>query len=64
MALWSCLEAAGEGAQVVLVVGLDGGGPVFEAVAMQTGEDLGAPGGVAGKGRLGAGSIPSPGPEL
>ena len=36
--------------QVGLVVGLDGGDPVIEAVAVQAGEDLGELGDVAGEG--------------
>ena len=43
------LEAAGEGVQVGLVVGLDGGDPVVEAVAVQAGEDLGELGDVPGE---------------
>jgi hypothetical protein len=36
--------------QVGLVVGLDGGDPVVEPVAVQAGEDLGERGDVAGQG--------------
>ena len=43
-------EATGEGVQVGLVVGLDGGDPVVEAVAVQAGEDLGELGDVPGEG--------------
>jgi hypothetical protein len=41
-------DAGGEGVQVGLVVGVGGGEPVVEAVAVQAGEDLGEPGDVAG----------------
>jgi hypothetical protein len=44
------LEAAGEGVQVGLVVGVDGFDPCVEAVAVQAGEDLGELGDVAGEG--------------
>ena len=42
-------EAVGEGVQVGLVVGLDGGDPVIEAIAVQAGEDLGEFGDVPGE---------------
>ena len=42
-------DAAGEGVQVGLVVGFDGGDPVVEAVAVQAGEDLGELGDVPGE---------------
>ena len=42
-------DAAGEGVQVGLIVSLDGGDPVIEAVAVQAGEDLGELGDVAGE---------------
>jgi hypothetical protein len=44
------VDAAGEGVQVGLVVGLDCGDPVVEAAAVQAGEDLGELGDVAGQG--------------
>jgi len=43
------LEAVGEGVQVGLVVGLDGGDPVVKAVAVQASEDLGELGDVPGE---------------
>jgi hypothetical protein len=43
-------DAVGEGVQVGLVVGLDGGDPVVEAVAVQAGEDLCELGDVPGEG--------------
>ena len=42
-------EAAGEGVQVGLVVGFNGGDPVIEAITVQAGEDLSELGDVAGE---------------
>ena len=54
-------DAAGEGVQVGLVVGFDGGDPVVEAVAVPAGEDLGELGDVAGKGVQVRAAFPGPG---
>ena len=43
-------DAADEGVQVRLVIGLDGGDPVIEPVSVEAGEDLGELGDVAGEG--------------
>ena len=43
-------DAAGEGVQVGLVIGFDGGEPGVETVAVQAGEDLGELGDVGGEG--------------
>jgi hypothetical protein len=43
-------EAGGEGLQVGLVIGVDGGDPRIEPVAVATGKHLGEPGDMAGEG--------------
>jgi hypothetical protein len=52
-------EPGGEGVQVGLVIGLDGGDPGIEAVAMAAGEDLGESGDVTGQGVQVGGSGPA-----
>jgi hypothetical protein len=54
-------EAVSEGVQVGLVVGVDGGDPVVEAVAVQAGEDLGELGDVASEGVQVRAAFPGPG---
>ncbi len=55
------VQAAGEGVQVGLVVGLDGFDPCAEAVAVQAGEDLGELGDVPGEGVQVRAAFPGPG---
>ncbi len=57
-------DAVGEGVQVGLVVGVDGGEPVVEAVAVQAGEDLGELGDVAGARVRVRAVLPGPGEFL
>jgi hypothetical protein len=57
-------DAVGEGVQVGLVVGVDGGEPVAEAVAVRAGEDLGELGDVAGARVQVRAVLPGPGEFL
>jgi len=54
-------DAVGEGVQVGLVVGVDGGEPVARRFAVRAGEDLGELGDVAGARVQVRGSAPGPG---
>jgi hypothetical protein len=57
-------DAVGEGVQVGLVVGVDGGEPVVEAVAVRAGEDLGELGDVADARVQVRAALPGPGEFL
>ncbi|MGD0935246.1 MAG: hypothetical protein ABR922_11825 [Streptosporangiaceae bacterium] len=63
-ALLVAFDAVGEGVQVGLVVGIDGGELVVEAVAVQAGEDLGELGDVAGARVQVRAVLPGPGEFL